>query len=569
MRIPFLSLIFVGATALSCAALSATSEQCTVDSDCEPILGVAQGAALCELGQCSRRGTPQPSTADAGVTVEACTTTAKCTTDLGSPAVCLKPGIDPCVKLTSTECPEVSANYNKGSNPVFLGIAMPTTTFKDGAEADNAYAVTSMNGARMALEQWDVETGGGIVVGATRRPLVGIFCNTRGDANTIDAIYTHLSVRVDAKAIIAMNTADASQLVARTTNDERLLYVTDGGQDSVTGGVATRGLVWFQSPSALLEIPARIKWLEMTEARIRQQRALDASTPIKVVQVDITEVGAKQRADALAAAVMFNGKSAADNGTNYVRLSRPNRETSTVFELAQTIVGARPEVVMGLGLGTAWHQQLMPAIEALWPSDVARPYYIMGSEENANAARWPVSIGLNDDLRARFQGAVLAQELSDTRTRSRFNTDYMARYSAPGNNIAGGYDAIYVLGYTVAGALRSPTTVLDRLSGADFAKQFSRLIPGSDNGVRRETWPNIPSLIGTGVGKLAAGGGLDIEGTQSLLDWNPLDGTQLNDATTYCGVRNPSSGLVSPMGTGFVYQTRTKTFAGSVNPACF
>lgn len=555
--------IFIGAGLLAwgCSSLSASSDQCKVDSDCEPILGLAPGQAICELGQCSRKGQITPGTDDAGSTVAACVSTDQCTTDLGSPAVCLKPGVDPCIKLTSPECPEVSPNFNKG-NPVFVGVLTDTTVVQGGVETDNAYDQTVSNGAKLALEEWDTQTGGGITSGTVRRPIVGIFCNGKLTPSTREAAYDHLSKRVGVQAVVVRSTDMANAIAARSTAEDRLLYCTDCESAATAVGISTKGLVWHQSPSALLDIPARVDWASRTERRIRAQRELASSTQLKAVFLSITDSGYSEWTAASVAALRINGKTAAENGDNFVRIARPSSDTDGI-KLAREIVALQPDLVIGSGYGTYWHQQVMPAIEAYWPANVPRPHYIMGTDEVAYADRWRYSVGSNDNLRARFQGTWLADEPLDYAAYDEFDANYKARFSASSQGITNGYDAMQVLGYAIAGAVSAPTTVQDRLAGSDIARQFQRLVPGTDDGTPRPLTLVRPSSIKNGLSLLAAGKGLDLQGCLSNLDWNPTTGLILANVETYCGVRDPETRIVHPNDTGIVYHTRTGKFVSN------
>lgn len=545
-----------GLLAWGCASVTASSDQCKVDSDCESILGLAAGKVTCEVGQCNRKNDIiQPATEDAGATVAVCTSTAQCETDLGSPALCLKPGVDPCVKLTSPECPEVTPNYKKG-NPVFVGVMIPNTFLVDGSEVDSSYDQTVTNGAKLAFEEWDAQTGGGIATGAARRPIVGIFCNTKSDAATRDAAYDHLSKRVGVQAVVVRNTNEASALVPRTTTDGRLLYCTDCIPEATAAGVATKGLVWHQAPSPLLDVPVRADWVKRVERRIRAQRALAPTAQLKVVFVNITDTGYPEWAAASIAALRVNEKTATENGANFVRITRTSADTDA-FGFAREIVGHRPDIIIGMGFGAYWHTQAMPAIEAYWPSDKPRPNYVMASDEAANASRWRYSVGTNEGLRKRLQGTWLADEAIEYDAIDAFQANYAAKFAgADAQYISNGYDAINALSYAIAGAVSSATTVQDTLNGGDIARQFARLVPGTDAGVERPRTQFVPSGIANGVAALALGKGLDLQACLGNLDWNPATGYILANAETYCGAFSSRRGHVAPTDTGLVYATR-------------
>ena len=153
-----------------------------------------------------------------------------------------------------------------------------------------------------------------------------------------------------------------------------------------------------------------------------------------------------------------------------------------------------------------------------------------------------------------MQGTQPVEEVLEYDAIEAFQANYAAKYAgADAQYISGGYDAVNALSYAIAGAVTSATTVQDTLNGGDIARQFTRLIPGTDEGFVRPRTQFLPASIANGIATLASGKGLDLQACLSNLNWNPTTGTIVSNTETYCGTRRSGDGVVVPSSTGIVY----------------
>ena len=559
-----LSTLLVGAAvfALVAACSSLGADQCAAgtsgDLDCERVLGVATGQAVCDLGTCRAKGNAPPAQndTDAGPTVSPCVSTAQCTTENGNrPSICREPGIKPCVPIASETCEVNGDGWKEAKNPIFVGVLLSKTQLSDNSIL--SYSVTNEKGIRLAEEEWLAETTGGLNVGGERRPIINVYCDIKGDPDTARKQFDFVTLGVGAQAVIAETPSELAWFVDAAQTRGTFVYLTEYGCDDIAPTGKLNGLCFTNSPPFDFGKPLMKEWVKETEARVRTDRALDPTGKVKAV---LLAARAGQSAsistyiDGLNAEIEINGMPASMQPTLYREINPVLLPDGTVdyLKTAQAVAAFGPDLVITLE-ARDFHLWYMPLIEANWPAGLGYRARYIGTDNIAFARRFAVSVGGNEPLRKRIDGVWTALDTTTQPVFDDFLKRYQARYAEENvDRVTTGYDAFNGTAFGIAAALTSGTVQASALKGSDIGKGMKRL----DSGPTNELLPkNIPTALAT----LANGGSIDLVGAVSSMDWDPVNGCPGADAAVFCVYRDVGQSLyVDDL--GFAFRHKTKTF---------
>lgn len=546
-----------------------SADQCSIggggDHQCERILGVAAGQAFCDNGTCRPKAPPAP--AQGGQDAPACVSTAQCTTENGGrPSVCLEPGVKPCVNIVNDVCYAVGDGWKEAKSPIFVGVLVAKTILEnDGSETPQPYSELLEKSIQMAEAEWFAQTTGGLNVGGVRRPLVAVYCNHKADQELLKRAYDHLTLGLGAPAVIAEVASDVLPFIDDVKARGTFLYLSDGGSETLGPIGKTNGQAYYSVAPATYSVPLMKEWVKRLEAQVRAARALPPETPIKVATVGARIPTTADYLTQLENELELNGGKAHDQPASYKEFNPVYSTTHDpdFFAVAQAVVAFEPDIILTTE-GRDFHLWHLPLIEALWPaSRPFKPHYVT-TEDAAFPLRLAHSVGGNDALRKRIDGAWLALDPESQPVFDDFMKRYEARFKEPNESeVITGFDAFYATAYGIAAALTSATVQPSSLKGTDIAAALSARLVGGEGAQKT---PFVPSMIAPSVASLAQGGKLDLVGTTGALDWDPVTGTAGQDAALYCVVREPGVGI-NVIDAGLYYHYRTKSIEGDIDAA--
>jgi hypothetical protein len=268
------------------------------------------------------------------------------------------------------------------------------------------------------------------------------------------------------------------------------------------------------------------------EARIRAERAVGESTPVRVAVW--TDAGNAFIAfgDKLRQVLQFNGRRGADqSGTNYLELRNVDSryESQPQLDFVNRLVDFAPDVVV-VGINEDFTSHYLRMVESLWPSSKARPHYVatlLNQELNALAQ----IVANDDDLRRRLSGTGLLLGEDVASNLAGFRARYRSRYNGDPGRTQAAYDAWYATVLAIYSA-----DAEGRLGGGNIAAHFSRLTAGASTDVD-------PLALASARVYLSAQQGVDLVGTSSQLDWDPITRRVTADATLWCLSRDANGAL--------------------------
>jgi hypothetical protein len=495
-----------------------------------------------------------------------------------------------CVPLTiPTECPQV-----------FAGSAMPSGAGSpvDDLRDDSTYLVglvcsqggaagqlgpPCIEAAELAREDF-MKAGGGLPMGAKRRPIAFVNCDNNGDVVTALA---HLVDTVGVKAIIGpSNSGVVSTNGPAELQANEVVSVTGAG-----GGVkidilkGSNGFLWRTQPGDDLVVAAIPLFLTDTlEPQLRVNLGIAAGTPIRVAVATTTDAVGSGYANFLQANLHFNGGlSAVDNAANnnfkLINYGDPAADPDTAAKqakAAQDLLAFAPHIVIFGGRGETQTGITKP-VEDGWDAVTYpsfRPYYIyrppVFAGSGATFIDKTVDPVAKESLRKRSIG------LTPTSKNKVLNANYQLRHHAqwdgfvhtnlppfPGTTVApssvgpsitaqGFYDATYtVLSALIATRKTDPT-------GREISQAIAKTQPGA-GAIAIDVGPvNVAQLQQV----LSSGGSVDLNGV--LSDLNFIDNTVLSNAAVYCFKKASAAGKTpSPVESGYEFDTVAKTFSGT------
>jgi hypothetical protein len=282
------------------------------------------------------------------------------------------------------------------------------------------------------------------------------------------------------------------------------------------------------SNAAATEVSAAIV-RDVLEAQLRKEGVLKPDEPMRVAFVNVDNATGIGNTDAVLGALRFNGKSAAENGENFLQVlihdddhGDPREENERVV---RALLAMRPHVIID-----AIDGDYVTALERAWGSG-PRPRYTPAPDADAL---------MHDPAFTRR--IVDVDSLSDTPASAKFEVHYQTVFdpkTMPTKQMSSGpYDAFYALAYAIVALGERPIT------GPAIALALPRIVgPG----------PRIdvgPGGILAATRALGRGESIDLVGAITSLDFDPVTGDPTFDFSITClrpgrtGPQSSPSGLV-------------------------
>jgi ABC-type branched-subunit amino acid transport system substrate-binding protein len=518
-----LALSFAGCTLLS----TPDTKQCDKDGDCAQRGPEFEGFA-CKQHVCVETETSCAKVSDCN------------TTKGGALATCVE---GQCVQLTSEDCPEVVPADAVRDGTIFIGSMGPLK----GEYVGNG--LPAVLGATLAFEELD-ERANGIPIGegGERRRIAMIKCH---DLDDPIRVAKHLIEDVRVPAIIGPAFSGVTlDVAAEVSIPAGVLLLSASATSPAITDLDDDGLVWRTAPSDALQAVPITALVKRFEERLRSERDLAEGDVIKVAVVAKGDAYGTGLFDAVTATMRFNGKSAADNGSNFLGINYqdPSIEDVDFSTYVTSLVEFQPDLVLGLGTAEVV-QQIMGPLEDAWPTAGAtpppRPYYLF-----PDGGHVPDLLEL-----AKADSGLLTRVLGTVPGRKGSNYDAFAlRFKArfenvvPGTYAENGYDAAYLLAYAMLAA-QSPD-----VTGKHIAAGLRKMSDGTSVIAR-------PDQINMAITTLVSGGGIQFEGASGPLDFDPKTGEAPADVEIWCMIDDQETPIFES--SGEYYDAKNKAISGS------
>ncbi len=580
----------IAATTASCSLIVDTNaDACTADTECK-VAGqicskVADQPSICAPATCSMTA---PCKAGSSCVSGACVPATICTTatdckiagqvcDAGKctdpstsceEAKCAAQGAGftcrgaKCVSLLSKECTTVYGDY-KNPDAVFFGSVLPTT----GGDSSTGRPIE--NSLKLALDEFN-QTASGLppVSGSTaHRPMVLVGCSDDSDNPTAVTAAKHLAEDVGVVAIVGGAFSGITIDIANTVTipDNVLLFSPSATSVAITS-LDDHDLVWRTSPTDTIQSQALALYMPEVEAQVRMDLGLMASDKIKVAILNKGDAYGSGLAKALEQKLVINGKPATDQSNNgsYLRVDYGNPDDPTVnpTKYPQTVAQAlafKPNVTLVFGANEGV-TDIFAKIEEQWngaPMVSYRSQFIF-SDAGEIPELWDY-IAKNDaadTLRPRIRGTVPG---TDNALFKAFRSGYLSKYqdgtSPDVFGAAGGYDIIYLLGYSAAGLGANP------LTGANLALRLKKMSSGPK--------VDVGGDINSTFLKVANDGAIDYNGASGPLNFDNKTGEAPSDIQIWCIPKDQNTGKAgSALNSGRSYSAPDDKLIGTVASFC-
>ncbi len=537
----------VCASSSSCAAGSTCmggsclpAAPCTTTPDCQDAL------LTCVNGRC----VPAP---------ESCTSSAQCASR-GESFACRN---KTCVSLLSPECTTIFGDYTN-DHAIFFGSVLPTT----GSAASTGKPIE--NALDLALADFNlVAKGLPPAPGTTaRRPMVLVGCSDNGDNMTAVKAAKHLVEDVGTVAIVGGAFSGVTIDIATTvTIPNDVLLISSSATSVAITDLDDHDLVWRTSPPDTFQAQALALYLPEVEAQVRAELVLGQKDSIKVAILNKGDAYGSGLAKALEQKLVINGLPATDsaNSGSYQRFDYGNPDDATVnpTKYAQAVaqmLSFKPHVTLIFGSNEGV-TDVFARIEEQWGGAPVVPYrtrfVFSDAAEIPELWEYVAKNDPKDTLRPRIRGTVPG---TDNALFKFFRTAYNAKYqdgtSADVFGAAGGYDIIYLLGYSAAGLASSAVT------GPSLAQRLKKMSTGAKVDVGADS-------INSTFMKVTNDGPIDYNGASGPLDFDNKTGEAPSDIQIWCLPKDQSTGKAgSALSSGLSYGAASDKLIGVIASYC-
>lgn len=496
------------------------ARQCSLDSDCKA-LG-APGAWSCDTiaGVC----------VSAAMTAAGCESTEACVAaNEGRPALCRFPGT-PCVMLATPECPRVSGEWSAG-DALFVGsVGTQTLRQADGSAPEHEHVERMLQAVDLGIEEWNREVPEGLFT--SRRSIAMVQCDSEGDPAIAQQAMAHLLNDVDVPAVLALTDIDQEAIEEQALAADATLVGVECNEPEQLPPQIEGGLVWRMLP-ALQEQAELASWrVSDLELRIRGERALAESTPIRVAVWADAGAAFDAYVARVRGALHFNrGLSVDDNEGNYLELRNVDSryEGQPLLQTVQRVFDFMPDIIVA-AIDEDFTTYYLRILEAQWPASVPRPQYVL-TALNQELSVLSSVVARDDDLRRRLSGTGIGLDADVSNNEAGFRARYRERYGSDPGRTQVAYDAWYATALAIYSADAG-----GRLDGANIAAHFPRLASGSLTNVD-------PLSLGAARAWLSAQRDIDLVGASSQLDWDPFTRRVRADAVLWCLSRDADGAL--------------------------
>ncbi|MBX3200633.1 MAG: ABC transporter substrate-binding protein [Labilithrix sp.] len=513
---------------------------------------------------------------DSGVTCPPVATpacnAAKCTADLGEPALCMDGA---CVKLKSADCPRAGGDLT-GANQVLIGALLA----QNGSNA--ASGTSRINSIELAVKE--INANGGIPDPdpcKAPRTLAYVACddaNLAGDAGAdsgpvepvIDRTRAgkHLVEELKVAAVIGGSTSGNTLDIAKNTTipAKVLQFAPSSTAISITAPTdfnaspdGTR-LLWRAAPSDTVQSVVLQKIFLQVEAEVK---AAGVVSP-KLALVTKNDAYGKGILGAFKAGLQVNGAPipSANFAEYEYKTSAGDADGITQAAVVAELVTFAPDIIVMAGTSEATDGIMRP-FETGDPA--TKPIYILADGQKKpelTALVSPTDTTLptlpapaRDALRQRIRGTqpgvvtLLAQNFFNFGYKTAYGNDSVLAYG-----MAGSYDITYLLAYAIA------ATKGGAIDGTTLAKNMAFLVGGT-NQISVGT-----VALSKGMTAMLAGEKVDFSGASGPLDFDLTTGEAPSDYSVWCVKVDPNNQQrVFEEAAGLSYSAKDQTLVGTFN----
>ena len=579
------------AAAASCSLIVDTNaDVCTADTECKvagqvcskvtdkPSIcapAVCSASAACKAGStcvnsACMPGAPCVTAADCKDAALTCSA-GKCVAVTGTcdAAACTAQGMGfacrgpRCVGLLSKECTTLYGDY-KNANAVFFGSVLPTTG------GDSSTGLPIENALKLALDDFNqVAKGLPPLPGSKeRRPMVLVGCSDDSDNPTAITAAKHLAEDVGVVAIVGGAFSGITIDIASTVTipDEVLLFSPSATSVAITD-LDDHDLVWRTSPPDSFQAQALALYMPEIEAKVRKDLFLMPGDKVKVAVLNKGDAYGSGLGKALEKKLILNGVPATDpsNNSSYMRLDYGNPDDPTVnpTKYPQTVaqvLAFKPHVTLVFGANEGV-TDIFAKIEEQWngaPMVSYRSQFIFSDAgEIPELWQYIAKNDSGDTLRPRIRGTVPG---TDNTLFNNFRSAYTSKYqdgtSPDVFGVAGGYDIIYLLGYSAAGLGANPVT------GKSLAQRLKKMVTGAKVDVGADA-------INSTFLKVVNDGSIDYNGASGPLNFDVKTGEAPSDIQIWCIPKDQGTGKAgSALNSGKSYSAADDKLIGNIAAFC-
>ena len=532
--------LWMAGAASSCTLIADPDvTQCARDQDCERFgSGLVCSQHVCAMAE------HEAGPADAGLSDAAndagiepdggalpCASGSDCPG--GAPHICRA---QRCVQLTSSDCPEVVPASAVRDDALFVGFMAPLR----GEFASLGQPIEQ--GAELALEEIE-SYAKGLPLGTSgaRRKLAMVVCHDLDDPLRAAR---HLIDDLEVPAIVGPAFSGVVLDVAtEAAIPSGTLLLSASATSPALTDLADDGLVWRTAPSDAIQAVPLATLVERDEARVRLEQGLDALEPIRVAVVAKGEAYGQGLFEALLAGLRFNGKTAAENGGNFLPITYADPAAGPVDYAphVSSIVDFAPHVLVLLGTSEIVSELIEP-VEAAWAGGPG-PYYLV--PDGGHDPRILTATEGNASLRTRVRGTVPGQK---GEAFADFALRFRARFDAePGSFADSSYDAAYLLAYAIVHAAAEEPTGAQIALGLGQLSLGAKVLAG-------------PGGLNAGIASLRAGTAIDFAGAAGSHDFDPSTGEAPADIDIWCVTE--TAGSARFQSSGEYYDAQLAALAG-------
>ena len=454
----------------------------------------------------------------------------------GAPYVC-RASDHQCVAIDSQDC---KATYEPGDlvadDTVWFGAMFPAK----GPQALQ-FGNMSLDGAELAREEVAAATAALTSTNSSKRVrrIALVACD---DSEDPMRAARHLVDDVGAPAILGFRSGqELVELADGLLLPRQVVAVasltTNPTITSVQKPSSEPRLVWRTTYNfrALAEATARLVH-DVLEPRLSPNGAT------RIVLVHGDDVSSVAFAETFYKRLVLNGKAAIDSEDDYQEIPLKGAGVEEIAAAAERVRSARPTLVV-LRADDDALAPLMQLIEEHAPP-AKRPGYLIASGATGDVASF---FGDSVDRRHRVFAVMTP---SNSSPNARFVIRYNQSRATPVSRVTNGsssYDAFYLLAYGLLGLGDG-----EPVTGSAIARDFSRLVPP---GKAIEVGP---TSVLDALSVLRSGGGIDLEGAATGLDFDLATGEADCDFALLCpGVRKDGRASGEDVESGAVYRAKS------------
>jgi hypothetical protein len=481
-----------------------------------------------------------------------CTSHQDCTNRAGGAASICRKSDRKCAPLLSDQCTKVFGPKEDtlNDNAIVIGWLYPN-------DANGAQEELALEMARAEIRSG---FGGGLPStqpGGKARPLVVVGCPVELSGTTlVTAAGAHLLNDLEAPILLGGQSVEPTIFVDTTyTIPKNRLNLTYSLSSAVSNIAKSSGLVFrveFNDTAAISGLMTPLM-TQQIEPMLKAQNIVAPGEEVRVAVIVNPTLGPQTNVNAIIDKMQFNGKSVADNGSNFLLViggnpldpvSDPNPDQQLAAAVAKTIA-FKPHLVIIASPPVVYPQAVLLALDAQIPPP--KPLYF------TTQTNWPLpvtaAIGANDDLRKRYFGLLTPPPVPNPNKAAwqvLFRTQNPGIGQAPIIPLSDYvYDSLYLASYSILAA------GTDQLDGAALAK-----------GVRRVTSTGGDPITFGGdqvvqaAGAIAAGKNLTYNGIDGPIIFND-SGDRAGLGSVYCLASNAAGVASSVHPSGFTVDPNT------------